>query len=267
VVDEGREDATHDDDAFTTPPGAWSRDVHLRDGTPVLLRQIRADDRGRLAAGVASLSPASRYLRFHSAIDELDEEQLTYLTEVDHDDHEAIVALDRHHPDRPGIGVARYIREPYEPEVAEAAVTVADEYHGQGAGTLLLGALAARAREHGITVFRSYVLDGNTAMLEVFDHLGAHRERETDWLWRVDLSVPGADGDLPRSGAGRAFHLAAAGRRRLVSLLPPIWSRRERAGTDLGLHTASAGTLAEDDGELDEVRRELDTWLADPDRR
>jgi RimJ/RimL family protein N-acetyltransferase len=161
------------------------------------------------------------------------------------------------------VGVARYVREPFEPTVAEAAITVADEYHGQGAGTVLLGALAARARAAGIEIFRSYVMDGNAAMLEVFDALGAQRERETDGLWRVDLSVPDDEDDIPRSGAGRAFADAAREQHHLVSLLPPIWSRRRRRSSeDLGRETADAGTLEDDDEELGELRERLAGWLA-----
>ncbi|MGZ4247911.1 MAG: hypothetical protein ACXVUE_06340 [Solirubrobacteraceae bacterium] len=42
----------------------------------------------------ARLSPESRYRRFLAAMPELTEEMVGYLTEVDHHDHEAIVALD-----------------------------------------------------------------------------------------------------------------------------------------------------------------------------
>lgn len=255
-------------DDLAVPPGAWSRQVHLRDGSPVLLRQIRPSDRTRLAEGVARLSPASRYLRFQRAVTELSERELRYLTEVDHVDHEAIVAIDTARPDRPGVGVARYIREPFEPEVAEAAVTVADEYHGQGAGTSLLGALAARAAANGIRVFRSYVLAGNTAMLDVFDHLGARRELETSGLWRVDLDVPRDEAAIPGSGAGRAFLEAAREHHHLASILPPIWSRRRRhhVDQDLAEDTAAAGVIGDDDtAELTELRAELEGWLTHPD--
>jgi GNAT superfamily N-acetyltransferase len=255
---------------FDVEPGGWSKRVELRDGSRVLLRQIRPQDRTRLAEGLRRLSPASRYLRFQRTVTELSDAELRYLTDVDHVDHEAIVAIDTTHPERPGVGVARYIRELYEPTVAEAAITVADEYHGQGAGTLLLGALAARAEANGIEVFRSYVLDGNAAMLEVFDHLGADRELETSGLWRVDLPVPKQDEDLPDTGAGRAFRSAAREEHHLVSLLPPIWSRRRRRRGSLDRladQTAAAGTLDDDDAaELRDLHEELNGWLGRPDR-
>ncbi|MEX2551133.1 MAG: GNAT family N-acetyltransferase [Nitriliruptoraceae bacterium] len=245
-------------------PGEWHRKATLRDGRPILLRSIRPSDRQRLAEGIRRLSPASRYLRFHAPVEQLSATQLDYLTDVDHHDHEAIVALDLTAIEEPGVGVARYIREIYEPDVAEAAITVADTYHGQGAGTLLLGALASRAREAGIEVFRNYVLDGNHAMLEVFDHLGAHREREADGLWRVDLKVPEDEDDVPSSGAGRAFLEAARSDRMLASVLPPIWSRwRSRLRGEEDDRDLDA-LIAE---ELEQSQRELDEWLAHRDGR
>ena len=251
-------------DPFRTEPGAFARRTQLRDGTKILLRPIRPEDRSRLEAGLQRLSPASRYLRFHATVEQLTDEQLTYLTEVDHHDHVAIVALDLDHPDEPGVGVARFIREPYERGTAEAAITVADRYQGQGAGTILLGALAHRAREEGVQVFRNYVLDGNHAMLEVFDHLGAHREREADGLWRVDLKVPEDDDDVPSSGAGRAFLEAARSDRVLASVLPPIWSRWRSRMRGVEDDRDLDALIAE---ELEQSQRELDEWLAHRDGR
>lgn len=258
-----------DDDPPPDQPleGEWHYRTSLRDGREVLLRSIRPSDRGRLIAGLRRLSPASRYLRFHAPIEQLSDAQLEYLTDVDHHDHEAIVALDLTDLEVPGVGVARYIREPYEPTVAEAAITVADEYHGQGAGTILLGALAARARDAGIEVFRNYVLDGNSAMLEVFDHLGADREREADGLWRVDLKVPDSPDDVPSSPAGRAFLEAARSESVLASILPPIWSRWRRRRDD-GSSDDDADDLDERiQTELLESQQELDDWLRSRDNR
>ena len=241
--------------------GEWSHRTELRDGRPVLLRSIRPSDRDRLAEGLKRLSPASRYLRFHAHVEELSDTQLDYLTDVDHHDHEAIIALDLTDLDSPGVGVARYIREPYEPEVAEAAITVVDDYHGQGAGTMLLGALASRARAVGVEVFRNYVLDGNHAMLQVFDDLGAEREREADGLWRVDLKVPEGLADVPSSPAGRAFLEVARSDRVLASLMPPIWSRwrrRRGAGSDDDLDEQVSAELLDSQETLDEWLRTRD---------
>jgi len=252
-------DTTGEQDAFAIPTGVWHEEVALDGGVRLLLRQIRPADRDRLVAGLRRLSPESRHLRFHADIEELTARQLDYLTDVDHVDHEAIVALDPDRPEVPGVGVARYIRDPYERHVAEAAVTVADEYHSRGVGTLLIGALARRASAQGVGVFRNYVLASNTAMLGVFDNLGATRELERPGLWRVDLPVPRRRADLPNSPAGRVFHASAAGRFRLFSLLPPVlggWPRRRP------LSGPGAGSI-----EFDVSAELLDRWLADRDSR
>ena len=257
-------------------PGEWSRRAQLRDGTAVLLRPIRPSDRERLVAALARLSPASRYLRFHAVVDHLTDAQVDFLTDVDHVDHEAIVVLDPARPDLPGIGVARYVRDSGEPTVAEAAITVADEFHGQGVGTLLLGALAGRARINGIEVFRSYVLDGNHGMLRVFDDLGATRTRESRGLWRIDLAVPDDGEDVPDSPAGRAFLTMARDDRTLASILPPIWSRFRRTTAttdakdeevaDVRVTDAASLTAAHAD-ELRTLRTDLDVWLSQRDSR
>jgi RimJ/RimL family protein N-acetyltransferase len=244
-------------DAATVVPGGWQRRTTLRDGTAVLLRQIRPQDRERLADGLRELSPASRYLRFHEDLTEFTPEQLAYLTEVDHVDHEAIVAIDLDRPEHPGIGVARFIRDPFERQVAEAAVTVADRYQGQGAATLLLGALAARAREEDVEVFRHHVLASNEAMLEVLDHLGATRELDSGGSWCVDLELPKRASDLPDSPAGRAFMAAAKERLRLVRLLRRLATVTE--ASELG----HLGALDDPNDRGDELTR----WLADREQR
>jgi GNAT superfamily N-acetyltransferase len=197
--------------------------VRLRDGTPAVLRPIRPEDRRKLEEGFARLSDRSRYLRFHTFVSSLSEDQLRYLTEVDHRDHVAIVALTSDDEEGQGMGVARYIRLREDPRVAEAAVTVVDEYQGRGLGTLLLGALARHALAGGVSVFRNYVLAENTAMLELFDQLGGERHLE-DSVYRVDLALPSAPEDLPDTPAGRV--LKAAAHHELPALdasLPPVW--------------------------------------------
>jgi GNAT superfamily N-acetyltransferase len=76
---------------------------------------------------------------------------IRYLTEIDHHDHEAMIPLDEASGE--GIGVARYVRDPNQPDVAEFAVTVIDDWQQRGVGTLLLEVIRAARRESGITAF------------------------------------------------------------------------------------------------------------------
>jgi len=121
--------------------------IALRDGSQVRIRQGHHTDRELLLRGFERLSAESRYRRFLAPMKELTESTVRYLTEIDHHDHEAMIALDEQTGE--GIGVARYVRDPDHRDVAEVAVTVIDDWQGRGLGTLLLEVISARAREEG----------------------------------------------------------------------------------------------------------------------
>jgi RimJ/RimL family protein N-acetyltransferase len=131
----------------------------LRDGSTVAIRQVRSTDAALLADGFARLSPRSRQQRFLGVKNHLTVAELTYLTNVDHHDHEALGALSR---DGRGAGVARFIRDTEDPDSAEIAITIVDEWQGRGLGTKLLEVLSDRARAEGIVRFTAAVAVDNT---------------------------------------------------------------------------------------------------------
>ena len=94
-------------------PGPEGTPAVLRDGSEVLIRQVRGSDAPLLADGFARLSARSRQQRFLSPKNTLSAAELRFLTEVDHYDHEAIGALSP--ADGRGVGIARYIRDPGDP--------------------------------------------------------------------------------------------------------------------------------------------------------
>lgn len=177
--------------------------ARLRDASQVAIRPIRPGDKGLLEAGFARLSPESRYRRFLTPVKRLTERQLTYFTEVDHQDHEALLALD----DRGApVGVARYIRLSGRPDIAEVAVTVVDDWQGRGVATELLHRLVARAREEGIERFTATCLAENHDVIELLEHLGATS------LTRPDAGVLGLEIELPEGVVrGEALHRALQG--------------------------------------------------------
>lgn len=167
--------------------------VTLRDGARITVRPITADDKALLLDGFDRLSDQSRYRRFLTAMPSLNDAAVHYLTEVDHRDHEALLGIAE---SGEGVGVARYVREHDDPSAAEAAVTVVDDWQGRGVGTVLLQALADRARAEGVTTFNALLLAENDDMLGLFRHLGPvrrlHREPGT-----VAIEVA-----LPEAGVG-----------------------------------------------------------------
>lgn len=144
----------------------------LADGTQVLLRPIRPDDKPRLSSALARLSPESRRLRFLAPKPRLSSGELRYLTEVDGNDHVALVAVPAH---RPGliVGVARFVRDANDPRAAEIAVVVGDPWQRQGLGRHLGAALAAAAREHGVERFTAVMDPENHAARRLLRHVQA----------------------------------------------------------------------------------------------
>src|SRR5260370_6503892 len=136
----------------------------LADGTEVVVRLLGAADKQLLADGFARLSPVSRYHRFFGHKPSLSHEELRYLTEPDGLDHFALGAVMTPAGRVEGAGVARFVRLPDQPEVAEPAVTVADSLQGRGLGRLLLGRLIAAAAERRIRLVRGPRLEENMPM-------------------------------------------------------------------------------------------------------
>jgi GNAT superfamily N-acetyltransferase len=132
----------------------------LPDGAPVVIRPIRPDDKGMLSDGLRRLSPQSVQRRFLTPKRTFSRAELRYLTEVDGRDHVALVAEYPCYPVRRLIAVARFVRT--EPEVAEIAVTVDDEWQGRGLGSILGTHLAHLARNRGIWTFTATMASENT---------------------------------------------------------------------------------------------------------
>jgi RimJ/RimL family protein N-acetyltransferase len=152
-------------------PRARGKRVVLRDGSTVLIRPVRSTDAPLLADGFARLSPQSRWMRFLGTKTSLSAAELRYLTDVDHHDHEAIGGLSA--ADGRGVGIARYVRDTNDPQSAEIAVTIVDDWQGRGLGTELLARLSDRARQAGIDRFTALVSTHNAAMAGLLRKLGA----------------------------------------------------------------------------------------------
>jgi GNAT superfamily N-acetyltransferase len=165
--------------------------VALRDGSHVRIRQGRCSDRELLRRGFQRLSPESRYRRFLAPMPRLPEAAVRYLTDIDHHDHEAMIALDEQGTE--ALGVARYMRDRERPEAAEVAVTVVDDWQGLGLGTLLLEVISARAREEGVRTFTAWMLAQNQEMMDLFQRLGPVQvvDREAGAV-EIEVAIPAA---------------------------------------------------------------------------
>jgi 4-oxalocrotonate tautomerase family enzyme len=133
----------------------------VADGTQISLRQVGAGDRAALAGLFARLTPESRHRRFLSPKRELTAGELTFFTDIDHLNHEAIAAVDQR--DDSIVGVARYVRGADRAHVAEVAIEVADAFQRMGIGTALARLTIQRARANGLTFLTARTLWENRA--------------------------------------------------------------------------------------------------------
>ena len=154
--------------------------------TQLEIRQMEPGNKAALAAAVDQSSDDAIYRRFLSPRGRLTAAELRYLTEVDHRDHEALLAIDP--GSRKGIGVARYVRDRERLDSAEIAVAVLEPWQGRGVGKTLLNRLADRARDEGITRFTALMLSDNRPMRRLLADLGATRLLSSG-AGTVELSV------------------------------------------------------------------------------
>lgn len=172
----------------------------LGDGTDVWVRMLRAEDQDLLAQGFERLSEQSRYQRFLAAKPKLSGSELDYLVNVDLDNHVAVGALVAKKEGEPeGIGIARFVRYDDEPDVAEVAVAVIDDYQGLGLGRLLLRYLVSAARERGIRAFRADCFTTNYPMRSLFEEIGPTEVIERAGpVITLDIPLEESGGDIKR---------------------------------------------------------------------
>ena len=142
------------------------------DDQSYVIRPIQAQDRDRIIALFAHLSPQSRYLRFAHAISKLPDAFLDDILELDYQKEMALVAILRTATAQEEIiGMARYVTAP-NTLVCEFSLSVADQYTSHGIGTQLMLALIANAKDNGLQEMIGYVLKRNPKMLGLVNELG-----------------------------------------------------------------------------------------------
>jgi acetyltransferase len=158
-----------------------SKAVHLRDGTPVLIRPVRPDDAPRLQSLFGRLSRESIYYRFLQMRKEMTDEEAQSLADLDCETQMALVATRQQDGVEAVIGVARYAVVPgKDPAEAEAAVVVEDRYQNQGLGTYLLKRLAAHALARGICAFLATVRHDNSRVMRLIRRSGLPIEGDAE---------------------------------------------------------------------------------------
>jgi len=154
-------------------PSAMIDRLALRDGRSVTVRPILPQDADAEQAFVSTMSPTSRYRRFHLGMSELPEWMLQAFTQIDYRTHFALIAEANDEVEqRALVADARYVVSE-DGSTAEFAIAVADDWQGLGLGHELMKRLLRHARSAGLTELRGDVLINNEAMLALMQRLDA----------------------------------------------------------------------------------------------
>ena len=167
---------------FPAPPEALEG-THwieaLRDGTRVLIRPLREDDRAREEAFLSRLSDDSRRYRFLASMKQASPALIDQLMDVDYEHQMAFVALAHDNGELREVGISRYSADADEKR-CECAVTVADDWRNRGLGVLLMRHLIEIARRNGYRQMFSIDSADNEAMRELAHYLGFQRKIDPD---------------------------------------------------------------------------------------
>jgi GNAT superfamily N-acetyltransferase len=153
---------------------SFLRQAVLRDGTPVQIRLAHPDDEAKVVAAFGKLDKESVYTRYFSFKKGLSKADLALLFANEGRKRIALVVMLGTGAEEIAIAGCSYVVQPTADGelAAEVAFTVEEDYQGRGIAGMLLDALAAIAREHGIDRLEADVLASNAAMLGVFKRSG-----------------------------------------------------------------------------------------------
>lgn len=210
--------------------------VILRDGREVVISRLTPADGPLLADTFERLSEESRRLRFLGPKTTLTAAELRYLTEIDGHQHEALAAIDPQ--TGRGVAIGRFVRDHADPDRAEVAITVADDWQGQGLGKIMLSRLADRAREEHVRSFTALVSMENRGMQALLQRIGppatVHHVGNGIAEYEIKLAPRGLGSQLEealRAAAAGHFQLPPRVCDVLRTLVPLRLQNRRSAGS------------------------------------
>jgi len=163
--------------------------IKLEDGTKLVFRLLRPEDKDGIKAGFKQLSPQSRYYRFLAPISRLSNSHMEFISKIDNKNRVGWCAIDVTNGNEIGIGVARYERYANEPNKAEYAITIVDAYQKRGIGSRLFKLLIQAALKNDMTTLIGFVLEENKAMLHILKRYKIKVESEAGTLLRIEIDL------------------------------------------------------------------------------
>lgn len=141
-----------------------------RDGWTLAIRPIGPGDEARWTAFVEGLSPATRYKRGGTRLEELTPALAHERVTPDLEREFASVAVASKADASPIVGVARCVRHDH--DRWEFMLVVADKWQRRGVGRRLMSAVDAEISRRGAPTLEGVVLATNRGMLDFVQRLG-----------------------------------------------------------------------------------------------
>jgi GNAT superfamily N-acetyltransferase len=185
-------------------PSGYEPFIVLPGGRQVEVRPILPSDAPELAEAIRTADAETLRARFLGGPPQLSDAVLGDLTCVDYVTRFALVAHSQGH----GIAVARYGMLPVSEDellVADIAVAVAPKWRRVGLATALVGLLARRAQECGITDFTALFLASNRPVTELA-HEGHARVVIAEGIAQLHARLSQLDQGWPRDDEPEERH-------------------------------------------------------------
>lgn len=168
-------------------PARYVMPWKLRDGRPVTIRPIRAEDEPLIKAMIGELSEETLRVRFF-VVPNFTHMMLMKFCNVDYDREVGIVIELTEEGKRQIIGGGRLIVEP-DTESGQFALLISDSFQKQGIGEKILDILIGIAQDKSLREIYGVVLTENAKMLGLAAKMGFKPQRLPDGITRVSLAL------------------------------------------------------------------------------
>lgn len=156
--------------------GDGAVNLTTRKGRKVRVRHIRPSDAALLIDLFLRLSPETRRFRFFTSVPDVPEDILwreaRRYAEFNEQKQAAFVALIREKRQDHAIGVVRMVVDKTDPDAAEMAIVLRDDFQREGLGSQLLDLLIQLALVRGIKKLRAVSLAENEGLHRLVHNAG-----------------------------------------------------------------------------------------------
>jgi acetyltransferase len=175
VIHEGDDETTLPRLAIRPYPAQYEAPWVMKDGSPVLIRPIRAEDEHLMYDFHASLSErtvAMRYLSAFGLDERVTHERLARMTHNDYDREIALVAEGEQDGRKSILGVARLSKLHGTEAEARFTMLVSDAFQGRGLGREMLVRILQVGRDEKIKQIIALMSPDNEVMQKLFREMG-----------------------------------------------------------------------------------------------